>query len=320
MNKTKELILYKESALIQSEWTFSLLQRKFYDVIIYLARKQYFYKDYEYWNNAGYDGMDKNNNSINYAYFRKNKFRINKKELFALASEKEINEKDAEVLIYELYKKEIKYNILGKDKSGVWEKGTGYTHAIPEMKFFKDYIEISLPEPIYDVLSQEIKPLSFAKLDILILRRFKSKFAIIIYEILSDYTNSPQIPKIPIDNLKKLFGVGKDYTITNLKKRCLDPAVAEINQIPNIDFTASYDIIRRRQTPLEIQFKTEKNQEIVIDNEPTQNQEVMGKKADIPPERVKEILKKLDISKLPAEKKEELFKRYKYAITEANNV
>ena len=79
--KNQELILHKESALIECEGIFSALQRKLYNLLLFNAKKKYYYKDEEYWEHNGEDGADKGWNFRNYLLLRENKFRVHIKDL-----------------------------------------------------------------------------------------------------------------------------------------------------------------------------------------------------------------------------------------------
>ena len=337
--QTKELILFKESGLIECEGVFTALERQFYNLLLFIAKKQYFYKDKEYWNQNGWDGKDKINNSENYFELRKNKFKTNIKELasfFSGLAGKEINEAKATEQILNLYEKKLQFNIFKKNKSlEAWL----FTHAIPELKIAKSGdIEYSLPLIVFEQLSQQNGVyISFAKLNLLVCLHMKSKFAGILYEILQDYIKSPKIPKIALKEIKKLFGLKENYAFFNIRRECLEPAVKEINANPNIPFTVKFEIIRQGQTPVALKFITaprlsEEDKEKIKNGEPyinfTRNkvnavpdfpQEPKNQILGISAERVKELCAKFDLSRLPVEKQKEINERYKYAL-ENNNV
>ena len=319
--QTKELILFKESGLIECEGVFTALERQFYNLLLFIAKKQYFYKDKEYWNQNGWDGKDKINNSENYFELRKNKFKTNIKELasfFSGLAGKEINEAKAAEQILNLYEKKLQFNIFKKNKSlEAWL----FTHAIPELKIAKSGdIEYSLPLIVFEQLSQQNGVyISFAKLNLLVCLHMKSKFAGILYEILQDYIESPKIPKIALKEIKKLFGLKENYAFFNIRRECLEPAVKEINANPNIPFTVKFEVIRAGQTPVAVKFKIEKpgviNESITrdgisYDSTPKPENQIPG----ISAERVKELCAKFDLSRLPVEKQKEINERYKYAL------
>ena len=335
MKTKEELILFKESGLISCEGIFSALQRKLYNFLLFYAKKTYFYKNEEYWDSAGFDGADTANNFSNYFGLRSNEFEISLKELLNFFHF-EINEAYALELIKDLFQKEIAFNILGKDKLGKWKKGHRFSHAITEFTFFPENkaIKYSLPMVVFNAISQESDNIPFAKINLLLVQRLRSKFSIIFYEVFQDYAGAVRIPKIPLEKFKKLLGVKQGYTFRDFKKRCIDPAIAEINRVDDIPFTAGYEIIRNGQTPIAIQLKISKKYEPKITNNAEQNQELTENnitdrnmnavhvptpepKNRIPgilPERVKELYAKFDLSRLPVEKQKEINERYKYAL------
>ena len=202
--------------------------------------------------------MDKSNNSENYFNLRKNKFKTNIKELagyFANLRGKKIKESSAAGQIWNLYKKELQFNIFKKDKLDAWL----FTHAISELKIAESGdIEYSLPSIVFEQLGQQNGVhISFAKLDLLVCLRIKSKFAGILYEFFQDYIESPQVPKIALQKIKKSFGLKENYTFRDIKKRCLEPAIKEINANPDIPFTVKLEVIHDGQTPAAVKFKIE---------------------------------------------------------------
>lgn len=266
--KNQELTLFKESGLIECEGISSALQRKLYNFLLFHAKKTYYYKDEEYWDSAGFDGKDTANNFANYLGLRSNEFEIQIKELVNFFGS-EINEAYALELVHDLFVKEIEFNILKKDKYSEWEKGRRLSHAITEFEFFPrtKVLKYSLPSPVFKVLGQE-SDLPFAKINLLSLLRLRSKFSIILYEIFQDYADAPKIPKIPLEKIKKLFGLRQGYAFCDIDRRCLKPAIDEINKTNDIPFSASYEVCRRGQTPVAIQFKiTKKNREINNNND-----------------------------------------------------
>ena len=253
--KNRELVLYKESALIECEGIFSALQRKLYNLLLFNAKKKYYYKDEDYWELNGADGADKGWNFRNYLYLRENKFNLHIKDL-AKYFDCEINENYALKLIKELFNKEIEFNILNKDKSGKWHEGRRFSHAITEFEFVNGTIEYSLPSPIYDVLAQDSDNLlPFAKIDLQSATTLQSKYSLIIYELVEDYINSPAIPAVSIEKLKKLFGLSEKYEFKNIIARCLKPALKELNSMNDVHFSVDYEVCRSGRTPTGVKFK-----------------------------------------------------------------
>lgn len=268
-NKNKEeTILYKESALIASDWTgLSLLQRKLYNALLFWARKQYFYKDKEYWEQNAETGADKGWNFRNYSSLRENQFKITIKDLSSLANQMEINEAHLVHEIEKLHKKHITLNLLSKDKTGHWDKSESMFYLIQYLKIGKNEVIYEIPYLIFDLISQNQdcdKNIPFAKIDMLIQRTFKSKFSAILYEIAQDYINAEQFPVIDVSKLKKIFGVGKKYKkFGNFRLRCLDPAIKEVNEKIKC-YAITYELIRDGHAVKALKFiKTAANAPVI---------------------------------------------------------
>ena len=371
----QDLILFKESALIACEGIFTSLERKTYNILLHNARKTYYYKDEEYWESNGFDGQDPKNNFDNFFLLRKNEFEIKIKDLINLLGEKDTKENDLKKIIEKLSDKKIEINILKKDKNCLWGERHLFHLFSSLIEIYKindknktlTAIKYSLPDIIFNSISQDIKPLLFAKIDLKITQKLRSRFAIFLYEFAEDYSNSPQVPIISTKKLKKLFGISESYAFYDLQKRCLIPAISEINNTEDIPFRIEYKVIRRGQTPTAIKFnilkvngvhlpnnhlkikeqeqnqelsennmidsqgervhltenhtlnqKQEQNQKLTENNMTDSNMNGVPNRATKPEnqipgisaQRVKEILKDFDISRLPMAKQKELIARY----------
>ena len=80
----------------------------------------------------------------------------------------------------------------------------------------------------------------FAKLDIEVLGGFSSKYAVSLYEVISQKINLHYATQDLTENeLREILGVevGKLTTAFNLKKRAIEPALSELNSITPYDVT-----------------------------------------------------------------------------------
>lgn len=257
MNKKEDLILFKESALVACDGALSLLERKVYNVLLYNARKTYFYKDDEYWEVNGTDGADKGWNFRNYTNLRKNKFSIEVKNLKELANAREINDTDLNKIIDNLMRARVRTNILKKDKNEVWEEEELFV-LLPAIKKIKPQktntihtLIYAIPNQIFQIISQEQDILPFAKINLEIQKKLKSKYSLTLYEIITDYNNSYKIPRIPINAFKQVMGISDKYRFNNITNKCIKPAITELN---HIGIKIKYEIIRKSKTPIAIQF------------------------------------------------------------------
>jgi plasmid replication initiation protein len=85
------------------------------------------------------------------------------------------------------------------------------------------------------------------------MRLFKSKFSLILYEIIIDYQNISQTPIILLDDFKKLMGVSDKYhEFKRLNTRVISIALNEINSICN--YNLKVDFIREKRFIIALKF------------------------------------------------------------------
>ena len=205
-------------------------------------------------------------------------FDINLEDLKSILDTNEIdkNNKKHKDAIKKLYNTTVTYNALSKDKVI-----NGMAHLIDNLKFETDLktretvISYTIPLFVRDSLLNIINGIPesmYAKIDLLIIKGLKSKYAIVIYELCKDYQEIGETPKIEIENFKKILGISekKAYkSFVNLRIRTLDPAIKELNSNKNIDFTVSYELFKRANVYTHIKFFIKpKNKQILQPAEP----------------------------------------------------
>jgi plasmid replication initiation protein len=85
------------------------------------------------------------------------------------------------------------------------------------------------------------------------MRLFKSKFSLILYEIIIDYQNISQTPIILLDDFKKIMGVSDKYSeFKRLNARVISIAINEINSICN--YNLKVDFIREKRVIIALKF------------------------------------------------------------------
>jgi hypothetical protein len=131
----------------------------------------------------------------------------------------------------------MKYNYLNKDNNEVWE----CLSLLPWIN-----IEFGTGVITYN-LSDELKknilyPNIYAPINIIIASSLKSKYSIILYELLRDYIDAPQVPLLSIKKFKDLMGIKDDQynDFKNLKRLVLNVAVKEINEKTDIKCSCDY--------------------------------------------------------------------------------
>jgi len=167
-------------------------------------------------------------------------------------------------IIRQMHKIDFEYNLLGKDKTI-----EGFASLLDNVKFITDnksgsvIVKYSIPEDVR--LAMIKKDNSFAIIDLVIIKGLRSKYSVLLYELVRDYKNV-EIPEMSIDKFRKLFGLDtgvknkdgkeiKKYTdMPNMRKRVLDVACNELTSNPNIDFEVSYKLFKTGKAYTSIKF------------------------------------------------------------------
>jgi hypothetical protein len=167
---------------------------------------------------------------------------------------------------------------------------------------------------------------SYANIDIKKETPLKSKYSIIIYEMIKDYyriNNSfVQIPHIEIDTFKNLMGF-KNISNYDLKKFVLEKIIADINK--NTNFNLIYKFLNKngskKTTHIELKFSKEKSIIPKIENKKSDAEilEEIKKQRELLKNEKAEIGQcRFELTKLIIEK-EETIKRYKSYMNEFEN-
>lgn len=137
----------------------------------------------------------------------------------------------------------LEYNILEKD-----DHIEGFAHLLDNVEFKTNKITnltivyYSIPEVVR--LSMIRENGMYASINLIIVKQLQSKYSIVLYELVRDYQRV-EVPKMTLENFKKLFGIEKKYNrIDHLKTRVLDVATKELNDNENVNFLVDYELIR----------------------------------------------------------------------------
>ena len=180
--KGKNIILEKPSATISISDTLTALQRKFYNALLYVAK-----------NDLKQDSS-------------KNIFQVplaTLKKFFDIEDKKNTYIKQE---ILKLMSIIVEYNLLEKDREIEWTAFSilpyVYIKEHPDDK--RKIVEFEIPTPVRKAMlsSNGI----YAKIDLIVIKGLKSKYSIILYELLKDYENV-QIPILSIEKFREIFGV-----------------------------------------------------------------------------------------------------------------
>lgn len=202
----KQIKLAKHSALIQMTNTMTAEQRKIYNYLIFEAKEQLRENpkrtvfEVEIWNICKYTGAQNN-------------FHI-KQSVKAMESIT------------------VKVNTLGKDKKRKWEPFNLLEEVIG-MEDESGFITYALPQQVIETI---YRPEVYGEIDLAIVKGLKSKYAIAMYEFITDYIKITTI-KIKIDEFKTLMGIDPQtqyQRFFDFKKRVIESAIDEINSKTSI--------------------------------------------------------------------------------------
>jgi len=214
---TNEIIIDKNSSSIQISNKISAIQRKSYNYMLKIAKNEF--------------NKDKNIRT----------FSITADELlvfFGIGNENYTRlKKELEVL----NRTQVRYNILGKNRRS---KVSGAFTLISEFEYKNGIISYSFPKKIEDMI---LYPKMFGKINLVVIKSLRSRYAIALYELAEDYINA-QIPKMTIEKFRELMGIEKHqyYKFSMFKKYVIDVAIKEINDRENINFTITYELTKRK--------------------------------------------------------------------------
>ena len=250
-----ELILFKESGLINCEDKFSIIQRKGLNALLFIA-KRFIYNNPENYDFTGKSlNLDIDNNKIFISY----------QEIKELISDKIVDTTNLNFLLDELTKISFKANIDAKDKYNIWQTNFSFLQGFTPLN---NGLEFELSNALFKIITtnptSSLKSKTpFAKIDIQKSKTFKSKYTLILYEFISDYFNAKTIPFLAINELRLRFGIAPhEYKrFYNLRKKCIDPAIKEINN-SNIPFTLQY-VIKKSGNIIGVLFSA--NQRLIVE-------------------------------------------------------
>jgi len=148
--------------------------------------------------------------------------------------------------------------------SCVREKGDGWASFVLLSYFDKkdDVLQFEVPNIIREAL---IKGDYFTTLDLMILKSFHRKYALILYELALRY-NKVEIPKLKIDEFKKLTGTESYDNFNDLKRFCIDPGIEEIND--KSDILMWYELFQLGRKVVEIKFYLKKKAHMFLEDSP----------------------------------------------------
>ncbi len=139
----------------------------------------------------------------------------------------------------------IEYNILKKD---TYEWGAfsflSFVKIEGAERGKKATVEFALALPILESL---VRPNMYVKLNLLLQRGFKSKYALALFEVLSDYKRVGKL-YLEIDSLRNLLGIEphKYKSFGMFRKKVLETIVNEINTLSSLQVSYEMEKVGRK--------------------------------------------------------------------------
>jgi len=146
----------------------------------------------------------------------------------------------------------LEWNLLGDSVNEVDLEGWNASSILSSVSVVKNTISYQYSELIKTLL---VDPKIYGKVSLTIQSRFRSAYALALYENCSRYRGLPNTKNFDIGLLRSLLGVeeGKYRKFYEFNKRVLNPAVVEINT--NSDIRVEPKITKRGSKVISIQFK-----------------------------------------------------------------
>ena len=218
MNLAKINEVIKASPAIQIQSRISLLQRRAWNVLLA---------------NAYNELPDKDIHSVSMA------------ELAAKLGFGDGNQEYLKEMLRSLRSCEVEWNLLNKDNKQVW----GIAGLLASVEIEEGICSYEFPKPLRLKLHN---PRVYAKLNLRLQNQFRSRYALILWEICFDYFDTDrdqgETPFIPLEVFKSLMGLEKDeYPIFKVINRDLiKPAIKEINDLTDYHVEVEHKRIGRR--------------------------------------------------------------------------
>ena len=205
MNLAERSELIKASPAIQIQSKMSLLQRRAWNVLLANA----------------YDELP--NTDI---------YSVSVVELAAKLGFNSKNENYLKELLEALVDFKVEWNLLDKDKVEEW----GVASLLAEVRIRDGICFYQFPHTLRLKLHN---PRIYAKLNLRLQNRFKSQYALVLWEVCFDYFDTDrdqgETPFISIETFKDLLGLEKDdYPVfSEFNRSVIKPAIKEINELTN---------------------------------------------------------------------------------------
>ena len=218
MNLAKISDVIKASPAIQVQSKMTLLQRRAWNVLLA---------------NAYNELPDKDIHSVSMV------------ELAAKLGFGDGNQEYLKEMLRSLRSCEVEWNLLNKDNQQVWGVASLLASAEIENGICTYGFAPHLRRQLYN-------PRIYAKLNLRLQNQFKSRYALVLWEVCFDYFDADrdqgETPFIPLEIFKELMGLEKDeYPLfKELNRNVVKPAIKEINNLTNYHIEVEQKRVGRR--------------------------------------------------------------------------
>jgi hypothetical protein len=162
-------------------------------------------------------------------------FQINITDLCKTLKYESRNDKHLKKLLRELMDIKIEWNLLNKDKKKEW----GAMVLLAEVKIINGVLFYAYPPSLRKSLHN---PNVYAKINLKLQNKFKSKHSLALYELFVDYFHCGETPVITIQKFRELLGLKKNEYVrfNNMNQTIIKKSIQEINTISNLYITVEY--------------------------------------------------------------------------------
>ena len=155
----------------------------------------------------------------------------------------------------------VKWNILGKNKKEIW----GAASLLAEVRIEDGICFYQYPHTLRQKLHN---PFMYTKLNLRLQNRFRSQYALILWEVCFDYFDvrwdRGETPFIPIETFRGLMGLESDgyRTFKALNQKIIKPAIKEINDLT--DYHVEVEQKRLSRKVAELKFRITKIKQLPV--------------------------------------------------------
>ena len=232
LSKINEVI--KASPAIQIQSKISLLQRRAWNVLLA---------------NAYHELPDKDIHSVSVV------------ELAAKLGFGDGNQEYLKEMLRSLRSCEVEWNLLNKDNKQVW----GVAGLLASVEIEDGICSYEFPKPLRLKL---YNPRVYAKLNLRLQNRFRSRYALVLWEVCFDYFDTTrdqgETPFIPLEIYRELMGIEVDEyrTFKALNQFVIKPAIKEINDLT--DYLVEVESKRLGRKISELKFRIKRVKELPV--------------------------------------------------------